>query len=202
MASRARERTCRGLARLDTADHAIYAAIAATSAPALDGPVRRLSEAANYSRIWLAIAAVLAVFGGRGGRCAAVRGIGAVGVSSALVNLGAKAIWFRQRPDATGAGLPAARQVAMPASRSFPSGHSASAFAFAAGAGRGLPWLRPPLRVLAAAVACSRVYTGVHYPSDVLAGSVAGWCTGRAVPALIDRMAARPGCDGRRGRDA
>ena len=193
MAGLAREQISRGLRQLGAADRAVYAAIASTPAPALDEPVRRLSEAANYSRIWLAIAAGLAVFGGRAGRRAALRGTISIGVSSALVNLGIKSLYVRQRPDRSGLGVPAARQVVMPASTSFPSGHSASGFAFAAGAGRELPHLARPLHLLAAAVAYSRVHTGVHYPADALAGSIAGAGTGRAVARVMSRRAARAG---------
>ena len=62
----------------------------------------------------------------------------------------------------------------MPSSRSFPSGHSATAFAFATGLGHVSPAAAVPLHALAALVAYSRVHTGVHYPADVLAGAVMG----------------------------
>ena len=62
----------------------------------------------------------------------------------------------------------------MPTSTSFPSGHSASAFAFAAAVGGSIPVLGIPLRGAAAAVAYSRVHTGVHYPGDVIAGALMG----------------------------
>ncbi len=83
----------------------------------------------------------------------------------------------------------------MPASRSFPSGHSASAFAFATAVGHELPLLALPLRFLAAAVAYSRVHTGVHYPGDVVAGSIVGAGLGQTVTRLTGRAA-------RRGRSA
>ena len=69
----------------------------------------------------------------------------------------------------------------MPSSGSFPSGHSASAFAFASSVGASLPAAAPPLVALAAAVAYSRVYTGVHFPGDVIIGSVIGVVIGRGV---------------------
>jgi hypothetical protein len=68
-------------------DRAIYSAVAATPTPSLDEPLRRLSHAANNSRLWLAIATGLSVAGA--GR-AAVRGTVAIGVMSALVNLAVK----------------------------------------------------------------------------------------------------------------
>jgi undecaprenyl-diphosphatase len=162
--------------------------------------LRRLSDAASYSRIWLAIAAGLAVAGGRPGRRAALRGTVAIVASSALVNLGIKSVYVRQRPDRAGLGVPAGRQVTMPASTSFPSGHSASGFAFATAVGSELPWLALPLRFLAAAVAYSRVHTGVHYPADAVVGSIVGAGTGQAAAVLLDHWEASP--DRSAGRQA
>jgi len=62
----------------------------------------------------------------------------------------------------------------MPRSSSFPSGHAASAFAFATAAGSAQPGLSAPLRAVATLVGYSRVHTGVHYPADVLAGAFIG----------------------------
>lgn len=61
---------------------------------------------------------------------------------------------------------------------SFPSGHTASAFAFAVGAGSELPALAPLLGGLALAVGYSRVHTGAHHPSDVAGGAVLGAAVG------------------------
>lgn len=59
---------------------------------------------------------------------------------------------------------------------SFPSGHTSAAFAFALGSLRALPkrWMKVSVVVLAALMALSRLYVGVHYPSDVLVGFVVG----------------------------
>jgi undecaprenyl-diphosphatase len=76
----------------------------------------------------------------------------------------------------------------MPASTSFPSGHAASGFAFASAIGRDQPGLGLALRFLAAAVAYSRVHTGVHYPGDVVVGALIGASTGQAVAGLVDRL--------------
>jgi membrane-associated phospholipid phosphatase len=177
-----------GLRELGAIDRAIYSAVASTPTPTLDEPLRRLSDAANNSRLWLAIAAGLAVAGGKAGRRSAVRGTLAIGITSALVNLAAKSVWSRQRPDRAGAGVPGQRNVRMPASTSFPSGHAASGFAFASAIGRDQPSIGFALQFLAAAVAYSRVHTGVHYPGDVVVGSLIGAGTGQTVAGLMDRL--------------
>ena len=69
----------------------------------------------------------------------------------------------------------------LPASTSFPSGHSATAFAAAVAVGFVSPRLRKPLLTLAVLVAASRVYLGVHYATDVLAGSLLGAAIGLAI---------------------
>ena len=111
---------------------------------------------------------------------AAATGLVAVGINSAVVNLPMKLASRRERPDRDAAGVPEGRHVPMPTSTSFPSGHSASAFAFAGAVGGSVPLLGAPLRGLAAAVAYSRVHTGVHYPGDVIVGSVVGATIGEA----------------------
>jgi membrane-associated phospholipid phosphatase len=155
-------------------DAAVYAAIAETDTPTLDHLLSRLSRSADYSRLSIASAVALALGAGPNGRRAAFRGMAAVGVTATIVNLVIKPISRRARPDREGASVPPGRQVRMPASTSFPSGHTAAAFAFATGAGRALPWTTPPLTVLATLVGYSRVHTGVHYPLDVIVGALCG----------------------------
>jgi undecaprenyl-diphosphatase len=184
-----RDRAAARLRELAAVDQAVYTAVAVTPTPSLDEPLRRLSNAANNSVLWLAIATALGVAGGPAGRRAAVRGMVAIGVTSPLVNLAAKRIWSRRRPDR--AGVSDERNVRMPTSASFPSGHAASGFAFAAAVGWNQPWLGVSLRFLAAAVAYSRVHTGVHYPGDVVVGSLIGAGTGQALAGPIDRLLTR-----------
>ena len=124
------------LRRLDVG---VYAAIAATPTPQLDRVFRRVSRAADHSKLWLASAAVLAAAGGRQGRRAAVDGVASVAMTSAVVNLVLKPLGARRRPDRELHDVPVTRQVAMPRSTSFPSGHAASAFAFATGVAADLP---------------------------------------------------------------
>ncbi len=76
-------------------------------------------------------------------------GVAAIGVTSFVVNQPMKLAGGRRRPDRTQLGVPENRWVPMPSSTSFPSGHSASAAAFAVSVGDVLPELRLPLRVAA-----------------------------------------------------
>src|SRR6478735_9408073 len=80
-------------------DVAAYRAVATTSTPLLDEPLRRLSHAANYSRLSMAAALGLAALGGPRGRRAAVTGLACVAATSAVTNLGAKLLTRRARPD-------------------------------------------------------------------------------------------------------
>src|SRR6266566_308706 len=91
----------------------------------------------------------------------------------------------------SGAGVPDARQVTMPSSTSFPSGHSAAAFAFATAISRDNPWVAIAIQFLAGGVAYSRVHTGVHYPGDTVAGALIGAGAGQAVSSVFDHAIAR-----------
>ena len=160
--------------RLGDLDARAYAAVARTPTPeAVDVAVRRLSRLANHSKISFTVAAALAVRPGRP-RLAAATGLGAVGVASVTANLLAKRLARRPRPPRAEPGQFPRRYVVMPHSASFPSGHTASAVAFAVAVGRVLPGMAAPLGALAAIVGYSRVHTGVHYPGDVAGGAVLG----------------------------
>jgi undecaprenyl-diphosphatase len=131
-----------------------------------------LSELASHGKLWFAAAACLQATGNpRAGR-AARRGLASLAAASAAANLIGKGLASRRRPDAE---VPAARRLPhAPWTSSFPSGHAASAAAFAVGAAMEMPELVPAVFALALAVGASRVVTGVHYPSDVLAGFAVG----------------------------
>jgi undecaprenyl-diphosphatase len=163
-------------------DHAIYGAIARTPTPSLDRELAALSRLADHSKLWVGCAAGLALLGGERGRSSAVRGLAAIAVASGGVNLGVKLLSRRRRPDRV--DVPEARHVPMPISSSFPSGHSASAFAFATAVGDSNLAVDLPLRFLAALVAYSRVHSGVHYPGDVVVGALIGGAAGNAVAAI------------------
>jgi undecaprenyl-diphosphatase len=181
------------LRELGAVDRAVYRAIAGTPTPTLDEPFRRLSNLANHSKLWLGVAGAMFGLGGPSGRRVAVTGVVAVGITSTVVNLPMKFATRRARPDREVASVPEQRRVPMPETTSFPSGHSASAFAFAGAVGASMPGLAVPLHGLAALVAYTRVHTGVHYPGDVIIGSLIGTTVGQttalAARALFRRRA-------------
>jgi membrane-associated phospholipid phosphatase len=174
---------------LEALDVAVYAAIAASPTPTLDRGFSALSRAADHSKLWFGAAGVLVASGARGRRAAA-RGLASVVVTSSVVNLALKPLGARRRPDRALHRVPIGRYVDMPRSTSFPSGHSASAFAFASGVGHAYPAAGVPLHVAAALVAYSRVHTGVHYPIDAIAGAVLGGALAPLAAALDRRLPA------------
>jgi membrane-associated phospholipid phosphatase len=180
------------LRRLGRLDRAAYCAVAEMSTPRLDGPLRRVSDFANFSKPWFLVAGVLALFGGPQGRRAGLTGVTAIGVTSFVANQPMKLVGERRRPDRTQLGIPERRWVQMPSTTSFPSGHSASAAAFAVSVGEVVPGLKLPLRAAAAVVAFSRIYTGVHYPGDVVAGAAVGALVGWATSAAVRRLRRDP----------
>ena len=175
------------LTEVKKVDTALYAAVADTETPGLDIAMRRLSRAADHGKLWLGTAAALALFGGTGGRRAARTGLASLGLASAFANLVGKPLTTRRRPEREELEVLASRQVPMPKTSSFPSGHAASAFAFATGAGRAQTALSVPLRALATVVGYSRVHTGVHYPADVIAGAFIGVTAAELAARLLDR---------------
>ena len=172
---------------LDECDRWLYGVVGRWSAPLLDEPLRRVSQVADFSKPWFVVAGALGLLGGPRGRRAAVVGLSSVGAASLLVNQPLKALGGRRRPDPGLLGAPQPRWVRMPTSRAFPSGHAASAVAFAVAVGDVLPALRAPLWTAASVVGFSRVYTGVHYPSDVLVGASVGALVGRSVSRWVRR---------------
>ncbi len=176
------------LRRLDVLDAALYEVVAATPTRPLDAPLRLLTTSANHSVLWLAGATLLARSPDAPRRRAALEGVLAIAATSATINAALKPLAGRRRPDWNRAGRFLDRAVPMPVSTSFPSGHAGSAFAFAGAAGSHVPALARPLRVLAAAVAYSRVHTGVHYPGDVVAGACIGAGMARLVASAGERL--------------
>ena len=167
-------------------DDSVFDAVASWHSPILDRTMPELSIVATKSRLWMGIAALLAIFGGAKGRRTAIEGMVAIGVNSFVVNIPLKSAVRRQRPANE---VPEERKLVKPESYSFPSGHTASAAAFSGIVGRAYPKLWLPINTLAAMVGFSRVYTGVHYPGDVLGG----WIVGKGVAFAVNWIASRCG---------
>jgi undecaprenyl-diphosphatase len=140
----------------------------------LNWPFEELSRIGSFGLVWLAIALVLALLRRR------IAIFVLVLVADGVAELAAdvlKAAVGRRRPHFD-------PLVAVPHSHAFPSGHTTTSFACATVLAGFEPRLRVAFFVLAAAIAYSRVYIGVHWPLDVLAGAALGIAIGLLVRAL------------------
>jgi undecaprenyl-diphosphatase len=140
--------------------------------PAAEASIARFSDLGQHAALWLALGAAGGLVD-RERRHGWMRGATAVG-GAYLLNSAIKSVVRRQRPAFE--ELPAL--VATPTALSFPSAHASSSFA----AARAYSSLVPggPLYAVAGAMALSRVYLGVHYPSDIAAGAALGMVLGAA----------------------
>ncbi len=125
------------------------------------------------------------------------RNVGAMGILALMFsllvnNLLLKNIVERSRPfDVIEALTPL---VERPRDFSFPSGHTASSFAAAGVFFRRLPkWLGVPALLLAVLMGLSRLYVGVHYPTDVLVGLLSGLVLSVAAEKMVDASEAGGG---------
>ncbi|MFE9662422.1 phosphatase PAP2 family protein [Streptomyces sp. NPDC005955] len=170
--------------RLAAADTWLFESVADHHWPYGDRVLPSLSRCANHGVLWGAVAAGLALTRSPRARRGAVRGMASLAVASATINTLGKRSVRRPRPllDA----VPLVRQLKrQPITSSFPSGHAASAAAFAAGVALESRGWGAVVAPLAFSVAFSRVYTGVHYPGDVLAGAALGVGAAFAVRGLV-----------------
>ena len=161
-----------------------------------------LGRAADHGALWIAVAAGLGSRRDKWTRRAALRGLAGMAIASASANLLAKRLVGRTRPGSASRGSTPSPDAAPQLPRSFPSGHAASAAAFATGVALEVPALAVPVGALAAAVGASRVISRVHYPSDVLAGFALGTAAGLVTLRWWPRRPAEPAAAARPRRGA
>jgi diacylglycerol kinase family enzyme/membrane-associated phospholipid phosphatase len=159
--------------RIAAADQRLLSRVTAGERRALGQAMLGLGRAADHGMLWIAVAAGLGARRDKWTRRAALRGLAGVAIASPAANLLAKRLVGRTRPGR----LPNAAGK-LPRTSSFPSGHAASAAAFATGVALEVPALAVPVGALAAAVGASRVISRAHFPSDVLAGFALGTAAG------------------------
>jgi len=163
-------------------DRSVFDRVGRPRSAPFDRSMVGLSTFADHAKLWAVTGAVLTV---TGHRAAAARGLTSLSIASLSANVIGKRFFGGARP------LPSRilrrrRLPRQPSSATFPSGHSASAFAFAVGASIDDPPLAIVLVPLAVAVAYSRLHTGAHWLSDVVGGALLGTATA-TVEAVLHR---------------
>jgi undecaprenyl-diphosphatase len=143
--------------------------------------------AGSWAGMWLAIALVLAIVWRRPNVLLVV---GAAAASTNLVTSLVKYAVQRDRPPTV--VLDPEPLVGVPSTSSFPSGHTSMAFACAFVISRVAPRLTVFVFVLAALIGFSRIYVGVHYPLDVLAGAALGLLVAKALLMLLGALRRSP----------
>jgi len=158
--------------QVNRTDSELSRVVSAIPRSPFDTAMKAASTVANHGVLWFVIAVSFAARRGAS-RKAAFRGVLAVAGASTVANALLKPLLPRRRPAAW--ELPAYQRVqSPPLSSSFPSGHAASAAAFATAVALESPRLGMAVAPLAAAVTYSRVHVGVHWASDVVAGAAVG----------------------------
>ncbi|WP_330456423.1 phosphatase PAP2 family protein [Streptomyces sp. NBC_00820] len=176
------------LRRLLSLDSRMFEVAAERHWPGAEAVLPRLSRSANHGVLWFAAAAAIAASRTPRARRAAVRGVASLSLASLTINTLGK--WSVRRARPVLEAVPLARQLKrQPITTSFPSGHAASAAAFATGVALESPGWGAAVAPVAFSVAASRVYTGVHFPSDVLAGAALGAGVAFAVRRLVPTRA-------------
>lgn len=166
-----RDGTVRRIARrVHVLDVKIFRAVSRMRRGALTPVMRLLTRAGTAGALWGVIAAAAFVLGGFYLPGLLVPWAAVAG--SWILAEASKYLFDRSRPHDSDIGI--APLVKTPSSSSFPSGHSATAAAGAISLSAAYPGLAPVFAAAGLAVMFSRIYLGVHYPSDVLAGAAIG----------------------------
>lgn len=108
--------------------------------------------------------------------------MGFSGILALIINVLIAHVWFRPRPFVTLPKGTFTQLIPHSADASFPSDHTAGSFGFAAGSwSKAQRWVSRSFTALAILVAMARVYGGIHWPTDVLAGVVIGLISGKVM---------------------
>lgn len=174
-----REELLHRLAPLDRADAAVFLAINhLPHPPAANSAFSRLSWLMTGGHAWLVPLAIGVLLRPNERWPLIRRVLPAMYLATFLIEVPVKHYFRRRRPF-----ISIVRAVVVgkkPGSFSFPSGHSAAAFAGATLLAREFPKAKPLFFLVAGLVAFSRVYLGAHYPGDVASGSLLGALLARA----------------------
>ena len=157
----------------------------------LDPIVEGYTTLGNTGLMWIVLS--LAMLCWKPTRKAGVAALAAMVLGLLCTNVVLKHVVARPRPWLDVAGL--VPLIQEPDPNSFPSGHTCAALAAASAWWRALPrrWMRWTGLVLAVCMGLSRLYVGVHYPSDVIAGALVGLFCGWAAWKLLQLWEERRG---------
>jgi undecaprenyl-diphosphatase len=153
--------------------------------PVLDSVMPFVTHQEHWYPVLVGLWLALIIWGGRRGRMAAVALIVAVALTDQISCSVIKPLVGRVRPCNALTPAQCRLLVGRSSAMSFPSAHAANSFAMAMVASWRFRRFAPVFYVFAVAVAYSRVYVGVHYPLDVLAGAVLGALLGRLAIWLV-----------------
>ena len=153
--------------------------------PALDWLMPAITEQENWYPVLGGLWVAMIIWGGRKGRMAAVMFVIAIALADQITCSCLKPLVGRLRP--CNALSPEQCRLLVGGSKamSFPSAHASNSFAMATVATWRFRKFAPVFYVVAALVAYSRVYVGLHYPFDVMAGAILGILLGRLAVWLV-----------------
>jgi undecaprenyl-diphosphatase len=153
--------------------------------PVLDSLMPFITDKEHWYPVLLGLWLALIIWGGKRGRMAAVALVIAIALADQVSCTILKPLIGRVRPCNALAAEQCRLLVGRSSAMSFPSAHAANSFAMATVVSWRLSKFAPLFFLIAAAVAYSRVYVGVHYPFDTIAGAVLGALLGRLAIWLV-----------------